>query len=189
MLNPGDLIKLTIQRTNVTAPFVIECVLRAARRFPKEERVALDLGRDIANTSPVGFLAVGLAVLFLRLEDPTAWLLALMFAGFIAIPGVPNLFAGLNPPLRAFAMVYRALFENMFTPLFYFFFAVFPTRSPLDRRIPWLKWIALMVGAFLAPPAVLGRFSSGRHVILLVFLYGLIALGLVSLVWNAFSAP
>ena len=44
------------------------------------------MGQDIANTYPVGFLVVGLAVLFLRLEDPNAWLLALMFAGFIAIP-------------------------------------------------------------------------------------------------------
>ncbi len=189
MHHPGDAIKLTIQRANVPAPFVIESVLRAAHPFPKEERVALDVGRDIANTTPLAFLVVGLVVLFLRLEDPTAWLLALMFAGFIAIPGVPNSFAGLNPHLRAFALFYRALFNNMVTPLFYFFFAVFPTRSPLDRRIPWLKWIALMVGAFLAPPAVLGRFSSGRHVILLVFLYGLIALSFVSLIWNAFSAP
>ena len=34
----------------------------------------------------------------------------------------------------------------MVAPLFYFFFAVFPTRSPLDRRLPWLKWIGLAVG-------------------------------------------
>ena len=187
--HPGDAIKLTIQRAKGAAPFVIEAVLRGPHPLPKEERVERDVGRDIANTSPLAFLVVGLAVLFLRLEDPNAWLLALLFAGFIAIPGAPNSFAGLNPSLRAFAMAYRALFDNMATPLFYFFFAVFPTRSPLDRRIPWLKWIALLVGAFMAPPAVLGRFSGGRHVILLSFLYGLIALGFVSLIWNAFSAP
>ena len=187
--HPGDAVKLTIQRANVAAPFVIEAVFRAPRPFPEEERVARDVGRDIANTCPLGFLVVGLAVLFLRLEDPNAWLLALMFAGFIAIPGAPNSFAGLNPSFRAYAMIYRGLFDNMVTPLFYFFFAVFPTRSPLDRRIPWLKWIALLVGAFLAPPAVLGRFSGGRHVILLSFLNGLIALGFVSLIWNASSAP
>jgi phosphoserine phosphatase RsbU/P len=186
--HPGNAIKLTILRANVTAPFVIESVLRAAHPLVKEERVALDVGRDIANTTPVAFLVVGLTVLFLRLEDPAAWLLALMFAGFIAVPGVPNSFARLNPPLRTFAMFYRAHFHNMVTPLFYFFFAVFPTRSPLDRRIPWLKWIALMVAAFLVPPAVVGGFSGGRHGIVLVFLYGLIALSFVSLIWNAFSA-
>ena len=116
----------------------------------------MDVGQDIANTYPVGFLVVGLAVLFLRLEDPNAWLLALMFAGFIAIPNSGNSFASLTPSLRAFALAYRALFDNLVAPLFYFFFAVFPTRSPLDRRLPWLKWIAVGVMVFSAPPADLG---------------------------------
>ena len=58
----------------------------------------MDVGQDIANTYPVAFLVVGLAVLFLRLEDPNAWLLALMFAGFIAIPDSGNSFAGLIHP-------------------------------------------------------------------------------------------
>jgi sigma-B regulation protein RsbU (phosphoserine phosphatase) len=186
---PGDAVNLTIQRAHVSAPFVIKAVFRARGPTSKEGRIARDVGRDIANSYPVGFLVVGLAVLFLRLEDPNAWLLALMFAGFIAIPGVPNSFAGLNPSLRSFAWAYRGLFDNMLAPLFYFFFAVFPTRSPLDRRLPWLKWIALIVGAFLVPLVVLGRLSVGRHVILLSVLYGLLALGFVSLIWNAFSAP
>jgi len=43
------------------------------------------LGLDIVNVFPVMFPAVGLAVLFLRREDPNAWLLALMFAGTISI--------------------------------------------------------------------------------------------------------
>jgi len=180
---------LTIQRAGVSAPIVIEAVLQPPRPFPKEGRVARNVGLDILNTYPAGFLVVGLTVLFLHLEDPNAWLLALMFSGFIAIPDVPNAFAGLNPSLRRFAFTYRALFDNLLAPLFYFFFAVFPTRSPIDRRLPWLKWLALIVAVTLAPPAVLGRFSGGRHVILLSFLYGLIVLGFVSLIWNAFRAP
>jgi len=40
-----------------------------------------------------------LAVLFLRLEDPNAWLLALMFGGFIAVASFPDWFAGLGPSL------------------------------------------------------------------------------------------
>jgi sigma-B regulation protein RsbU (phosphoserine phosphatase) len=189
MHHPGDAVELTIQRANVSAPFVIQAVFRAPRPFPQEGRVARDVSRDIANTYPVGFLVVGLAVLFLRLEDPNAWLLALMFAGFIAIPGVPNSFAGLTPSLRPFALAYRAFFGNLVTPLFYFFFAVFPTRSPLDRRLPWLKWIALVVGSYFPLMDVLGRAPGGPHILVLSFFYGLIALGFVSLIWNAFSAP
>jgi sigma-B regulation protein RsbU (phosphoserine phosphatase) len=188
MHHPGDAVKLTIQHVNVTSPFVIKAVFRAPRPASMEGNVAQDVGLDIANTYPVGFLVVGLAVLFLRLEDPNAWLLALMFAGFIATPSSANSFAALNPSLRAFAMIYRALFDNLVAPLFYFFFAVFPTRSPLDRRLPWLKWFSLVIGVFLAVHAALVGFPAGRHLLLLFFFYGLIALGFVSLIWNAFSA-
>jgi sigma-B regulation protein RsbU (phosphoserine phosphatase) len=187
--HPSEPVELTIQRSHVSAPFVIKAVFRAPRSFPKEGRVAQDVGRDIGNTYFVGFLVVGLAVLFLRLEDPNAWLLALMFAGFIAIPESALSFAGLNPSLRSFALAYRAFFGNMVTPLFYFFFAVFPTQSPLDRRLPWLKWIALVVGSYFPLMDVLGRPPGGPHILVLSFFYGLIALGFVSLIWNAFSAP
>ena len=189
MHHPGDAVELTIERANVSAPFVIKAVFGSPRPASKEGRVAQDVGRNIANTYPVGFLVVGLAVLFLRLEDPNAWLLALMFAGFIAMPDVVSSFAGLNPSLRSFAIAYRTIFDNMVAPLFYFFFAVFPTRSPLDRRLPWLKWISLMLGASLALPPFFGLFAvdyARRFV--LPLLYALIALGFVSLIWNAFSA-
>ena len=33
---------------------------------------------------------------------------------------------------------------------FYTFFAVFPSRSPLDRRVPWLKAVLLAAGSILA---------------------------------------
>ncbi len=186
---PGDAVELTIERANVSAPFVSKAVFRASRPASKEGGLSAHLGKDITNTYPVAFLVVGLAVLFLRLEDPNAWLLALMFGGFIATPSPPS-FAGLTPSLRSFAIAYKTIFDNMVTPLFYFFFAVFPTRSPLDRRLAWLKWISLMLGASLALPAVLeGRFAGGyARILTLSFLYGLIALGLVSLIWNALSA-
>jgi sigma-B regulation protein RsbU (phosphoserine phosphatase) len=186
---PGDTVKLTIQRAPVSAPLVMVGKFRAHFAFSREGSVAVDVAQDIFNTYPVGFLVVGLAVLFLRLEDPNAWLLALMFAGVIAVPNSLNSFANLPPSSRSFAMVYRAVFDNLYTPLFYSFFAVFPTRSPLDRRLPWLKWIALVIGVWLAASAAWSGFPRRRPLSLLFFFYGLITLGFVSLIWNAFSAP
>ena len=57
---------------------------------------------------------VGLAVLFLRLEDPNAWLLALMFGGFIAVPDVQM---GLGSSWRGFTIAYRTIFNSMGAPL------------------------------------------------------------------------
>jgi sigma-B regulation protein RsbU (phosphoserine phosphatase) len=196
---PGDSILLTIKRPNVSTPLVIRGIFRAAREASQEGGITQHLGEEIVHTYPIAFLVVGLAVLFLRVEDRNAWLLALMFAGFIAIANPNNEFAGLQPSLRLFALVYRTIFNSLVTPLFYFFFAVFPTRSPLDRRLPWLKWIALVVAGYFNPPrllasvlptGVVSAWLRGGYskIPLLCFVYGLVALGLVSLVWNALGA-
>jgi sigma-B regulation protein RsbU (phosphoserine phosphatase) len=178
---PGDSVELTVQRGHTSAPFVITGVFRAAGGASSEGRVQ-QLGRDIAGTYPVAFLVVGLAVLFLRLEDSNAWLLALLFAGFIAIPSFSNNFLGLRSYWRPFAADYRAVFDSMFAGLFYFFFAVFPTRSPLDRRAPWLKWTALVVAAcFIPVPEGLTRLR------LAPILYAVVVVGFISLIWNAVS--
>jgi sigma-B regulation protein RsbU (phosphoserine phosphatase) len=197
---PGDAVELTIQRANVSAPLVIHAVFRAPRGTSREGRIAQRLGQDIASTYPIGFLVVGLSVLFLRREDPNAWLLALMFGGFIAIPEPTSRLVGLDPFFWRFGLAYRAIFDNMFPALFYFFFSVFPARSPLDRRLPWLKWVSLVLNGCLALPVLLGGESSttfmawlavghpGRRLLGLTIDYGLIILGFVSLIWNATSA-
>jgi hypothetical protein len=67
---------------------------------------------------PVVFLIVGLSVLFMRLEDPSAWLLALLFAGFIAVSDLPSSFMALRLVVLPFMLGYRALFVGAITPLF-----------------------------------------------------------------------
>ncbi len=184
---PGDAVELTVERRRLLHRSFSKLYFAPLARF-KRGKGSAKCWPGHRPTYPVGFLVVGLAVLFLRLEDPNAWLLALMFAGFIAIPGPENSFAGLNPSLRSFALAYRGVFDNMVAPLFYFFFAVFPTRSPLDRRVPWLKWISLLVGACCSGARCSNAATGPRHVFVLLFLYGLIVFGFASLIANAFSA-
>ena len=203
---PGDSVELAIQRPGVSDPIVLRGTFRASGSASAEAGVVQHVGQGILRLYPFAFLTVGLAVLFLRLEDPNAWLLALMFGGFIAIPGFANSFLGVPPSLRPLAIAYRAIFDNMVPALFYFFFAVFPTQSPLDRRVPWLKWLALVLGLALALPlgvALMLPASGGTepnrvagfgwltskyaHFLILSFNYGMVALGFVSLTWNALT--
>jgi phosphoserine phosphatase RsbU/P len=193
---PGDSVELTVQRPKNPSPVVIMAVFQAA---PSQGgRLSERLGQDIINTFPVAFLVVGLAVLFLRLEDSNAWLLALMFAGDIAVPGFH--FQALGPSLRRFAMADRAILNGFLPALFYFFFAVFPARSPLDRRAPWIKWLGLALALSMAlpgvkvgdpqAPAVLASLlgQRGANLVRLFYSYGFITLGLTSLVGNALRA-
>jgi sigma-B regulation protein RsbU (phosphoserine phosphatase) len=87
---------------------------------------------------PLGFLFVGLTVLLLRPDDPNAWLLALFCGSFIA--GGPLFEGAISVHLRGFAVAYKMVMAWSAGALFYYFFAVFPAPSPLDRKIPWLKY-------------------------------------------------
>ena len=194
--NPGETLNLTIQRGNAAGPLVVT-VFRVPGSPSEKGKIEGVLSQEIINSYPVALVLVGMAVLFLRLEALNAWLLALMFAGFVALP---NLAEALPPftvqgqflhfnPLWRFVKAYNIVFGNMLPPLFFFFFSVFPVRSPLDRRLPWLKWAFLTLG-FCVVPAVFLRWSERGFTLLYfsLFHYGLLFLGFVSLIWNAFSA-
>lgn len=156
-----DIVEFTVERPgSAGGPQSIRLALRggqpAPMRMPRlEHLLSLPIGYY-----PLGFLIVGLAVLFLRPDDPHAWLLALLFGGFLA--GGP-LFEGSIPSrLRGFAVAYKIVMPWLSGALFYYFFAVFPSPSPLDRKVPWLKYV-LLAAAIIAtvPVGVRCLFSGG----------------------------
>ena len=66
-------------------------------------------------------------MLVLRPDDLCAWLLALLFGGFLAIAPV---FEGNIPPtLRGFVLFYKIAMSWCSLALFYYFFAIFPARA------------------------------------------------------------
>ncbi len=196
---PGDQVEVTVERAGAPERLTLHGTFRAAQPQSSEGGLARESAQQVTGSFPVLFLVVGLAVLFLRVDDPNAWLLALVFGGFIGVPG-PTSFAALSPALQIFARGYRAIFLGLFSALFYLFFAVFPARSPLDRRVPWLKWIAFVLGLFVALPGLrvgdvrapamlaglVGEQAATRG--MLAYIYLFIALGMLSLAGNARSS-
>ena len=191
---PEDGIDLVVVRPGSPTPIQLHGIFRASRGM-RQEGVVQSLSLRLLNFYPFVFLVVGLAVLFLRVEDPNAWLLALLFGGFLAIPAFNDNFLHVPEWLRPFEMVYRAILENMVTGVFLFFFSVFPVRSPIDRRLPWLKWAALAgvaVIALISLPRNLSvdfpypawLTSKAMHYVFSGFNYATLSLGFVSLVWN-----
>src|SRR5262249_12458293 len=128
---PGDGIDLIAVRPGSAAPLQLHGTFRANQAGQGQEGVVRSLSLRLLNLYPFVFLTVGLAVLFLRVDDRNAWLLALLFGGFLAIPSFTE---SLLVPAwsRPFAMGYRAVFENMVAGVFLFLFSVFPARSPID---------------------------------------------------------
>ncbi len=197
---PGDPVVLEIQRAGVPGTLTVHAVFRAAVGTPESASLASKLADQIVGSYPVLFLVVGLVVLFLRIEDRNAWLLGLVFATFIATSDMPDGFGLASAPFRFFLYSYRTIFNSLLAGLFFFFFAVFPTRSPIDRKVPWLKWVLLVVDLCLGLGGVrtgeldvlpfLSPFAS-RHTwsnVRIVVGYGAVILGVISLLLNLLTA-
>jgi sigma-B regulation protein RsbU (phosphoserine phosphatase) len=199
--HPGDNVILTIQRPGQAQPLTITPAFRTVVGTGDMRTVAYTLAQQIMNSYPVFFAVVGLTVLFLRVEDRDAWLLALMFATWITAGPMPSEFCMAPPRLQTLLLAYRTLTSSLLSGLFYFFFAVFPRRSPIERKFPWLKWfflasnICLGYGGihrgnmetvpFLAPLLPQRVSDMARQ----VTSYGALVLGLLSLVLNVWRAP
>ena len=146
---PGDTVVLTVQRAGQAQPLTIKPVFRFKQGEGETKTLVHSLGEEVVNSFPVLFLIVGLPVLFLRIEDRNAWLMMLVFATFITPAGIPAGLAACPDNLRAFQLAYRTIGNSLLPGAFYFFFAVFPTRSPIDRKVPWLKWVLPVIGICL----------------------------------------
>jgi phosphoserine phosphatase RsbU/P len=194
----GDGVDIMLRRPGEARPVTIRAYFRAVAVDRPQEGTARASAQQVISFYPLFFVLVGFVVLFLRLEDSHAWLLALLFSSFVAVPGFANQ-AAFPEGLRIFTSTYRSFFGSLIFAFFYIFFAVFPEKSPLERRAPCLKWVALVVGTshFAGgmptgdshwPEMVnrilgIARAESLRHLLT----YGFIVLGLISLVWNCFS--
>jgi len=172
---------------------------------PGEQTRARAIAIELVSSFPVVFLVVGLFVLFLRLQDRNAWLLALFFAGFIAVAPLLETLGIIPGSLRGFAVAYKVIFQGLFGAFFYYFCAVFPVSSPIDRRLPWLKTAMLAAAAALAVPLGIAALRAGSFApvfgfadrigptatsaTLSIYYFGASALALASLVWNGLRAP
>jgi sigma-B regulation protein RsbU (phosphoserine phosphatase) len=173
---------------------------------PRPPAVPPPLSRRVADevlgSYPILFLAVSVPVLLLRFNDRNAWLLALVFAGFIA--AAPGVELKVAPVFRGFSLAYRIAFYGCWPGAFLYFFSVFPASSPLDRRLPWLKTLWLTAGVAISAPFAAWALAAGTRAPLVAFTNNLgvplrgpllfyfftgFGLGLVSLARNALRGP
>lgn len=189
---PGEAVQLTLRRPGDATPRIVTGVFRA--RQPRDEgSLASLVASQIQNVYPLPFVLVGLALLMLRVDDGRAWLLAVMFGGFASTPAFPDALGLFAPAFQPFTRVYQGLLIGLFAPVFYLFFAKFPARSPLDRRLPWLKWAGLAAGVPVAlasirtgslrlpPPLPAWLGDTRAEQIAVWWLLGMLTLGAVAL--------
>jgi sigma-B regulation protein RsbU (phosphoserine phosphatase) len=199
---PGAVVELRVRREGEPSPLTLRLVTDAPGSVAGRS-LSEHIADQVLQSYPVLFLVVSVPVLLLRPYDRNAWLLAILFAAFIA--SAPYLEMPTPEPLKGFVLAYKLLFNSLAGSLFLYFFAVFPAPSPLDRRVPWLKTLWLGVGlAGALPIATWALVAGDSHAfrvfrqrldvpaspyVLAAYAFGLVGylLGFVSLVANARS--
>jgi sigma-B regulation protein RsbU (phosphoserine phosphatase) len=152
---------------------------------------------------PLVFLAVASVVLLQRPADRDAWVMALAFGGLIASAPLLMIEPQMPSALRRFMVPVWVFLASTMPAALYYFFAVFPAASSVDRRLPWLKWLlggaAVTAGAITAGICLAFGNSEGlwwvaEHVpagtadwILPVYSIACVLLAFASLITNAFA--
>ncbi|MCL4811503.1 MAG: SpoIIE family protein phosphatase [Vicinamibacteraceae bacterium] len=201
---PGDAVSFTVSRAGAATRSSVRAALGpppAKSPSPVGQRIAL----DALSLFPLPFLLVGFTVLALRLDDRHAWLLALAFVG-IGTGGPMDPMRFMPPPMRGPAYAHAILCALVTPALVYTFLATFPAVSLLDRRAPWLKKALLGVSIAAAVPLAASALTTGSLLpagrflaelgiagwvdsIVILYAYGSIALGFVSLALNCLHPP
>jgi len=152
---PGATVVLSVRRPGDPGVREVPVQLGPYRLPAAIEQAPLTTTRLVAlallTLYPLPFLIVAGVVLVQRVHDRHAWLLALMFGGFIVSGlNVAELSPIIHPALRRPLLAMWGLFGPIAPGALYCFFASFPEPTWLDRRLPWLK------GLLLGPPLVAG---------------------------------
>lgn len=210
---PGQRVVFDVERDGTTRQVPVTLVARdEAPSTPQAAAwnrpgAAMRFVQQVLALYPIPFLVVTLGVLLQRPEDPHAWLLALMLGGFIAGAGIAEFEYRVPMGLRGPLLAFSTLLGVPLAAVTYAFFSVFPAHAPLDRRLPWLKYVGLAVGYAVAGVLAVGalawqgsypffwlseRFgtwSTFIGVASLLYWMGFFVLAMVSLLQNAFGAP
>jgi phosphoserine phosphatase RsbU/P len=158
---PGTVVRLTVRRPDGTVADVGATLIEPR---PVSQTFGIQVVTQGAlRLYPLGFFIVLVGLLLQRPQDRNAWLVALLFAGFIAAAPVEPALVH-QPLVRSFGLAYKTVFFTLAPALFFYLFAVFPVRSPVDRRWPWLKKPFVAVGAVLGAALAVQVVSSGSWV-------------------------
>ena len=110
---------------------------------------------------PIVCTALGFWVAAVRIRDGRAWLLLILMLGFVEFFAVGfRSHFGRTDFFQPIAAAYQPILANFWAAALLLFAISFPERLRVDRRVPWVKWLAI------APIAIylLGEFPLFGYV-------------------------
>jgi len=136
---PGDPIRFTLSEPGGRAIERDFTVPSARSNFFSQFAIVLALQLLV----PLMALTLGFGVVMIRPADRNAWLVLCMMLGFAATV-YPPLWEGIFPDFR---IVWGGIWNTAWPIALMLFGIYFPERSLRDQRLPWLKWIFIVLFA------------------------------------------
>jgi len=157
--SPGDQAILQVQSlgTATTRSVVVGLVQPDAQPRTAAQWVV----HQLLSSFPLPFVLVAVPLLFLRIDDRAAWLTAICFAGLVASAPIEHMTGIMPAGVSNFTLAYMVAFFPLAPASMYWLFATFPTQSPLDSRIPWLKYGMSIAAAAIAIPTACAVLVTG----------------------------
>jgi sigma-B regulation protein RsbU (phosphoserine phosphatase) len=95
-------------------------------------------------TMPIVCMALGFWVAAVRVRDARAWLLLFLMLSVAEFAGGSlRLLYGRQDFFQPLAATYQPVLANLWPTAMLLFAIYFPERLPLDRRVPWIKWLVI----------------------------------------------
>ena len=94
---------------------------------------------------PIVCTALGFWVAAVRVRDGRAWLLLFLMLSVAEFAGGDNFhfLYGRQDFFQPIAAAYQPVLANLWPTAMLLFAIYFPDRLPLDRRVPWVKWLVI----------------------------------------------
>lgn len=158
---PGQTLDLTVWRAGTSLDATP--VRLAIPLSPQHKTLAPFWGwalQAVFVVLPIFCLVTGLYVVFARPRSPHAWLILGILAYFGAL--------FLRPQdeityFLALSFLWSTLAQTAMPLCFMLFGIYFPERSRIDRRVPWIKWIVLVIILGLLPFDLFNDYGFAFH--------------------------
>ncbi|WP_260736730.1 SpoIIE family protein phosphatase [Tunturiibacter lichenicola] len=145
--SPGDPMAVTYRR-GPSSPIQTTTIRLAAVHPEKRSAFAIAAGLTLA-VLPFLCLLIGLWVVFARPRNPHAWLILGILSYFdplfVDVTLITNTF------VQPFAFFWNIAAQTAMPLCLMFFGVYFPERSPLDVKLPWVKWLIAIPILLLVP--------------------------------------
>jgi len=144
--SPGDTMAVTYRR-GADGPVKSATIQLAPVRIKNLSGFAII--RLLFVILPFFCLMIGLWVVFARPRSPHAWLIFGILCYFEALFINPTEIVG--PFLLPLSLFWNVVAQTAMPLCLMFFGVYFPERSPLDVKVPWVKWLIAIPILALAP--------------------------------------